>query len=144
MLLALMVVFSLFVHYPAGVMSDRVGKPLIITSGLVFTTFSFVILSISIEPLYSILGMILLGIGHGMIFPTSGALIRDRTSGDIRGLATGFFYALNVAGVAIGAPLSGFFYESFGWQSATFLGILIPLLCVIFFILFGRKTTENN
>jgi predicted MFS family arabinose efflux permease len=79
-----------------------------------------------------------------MIFPTSGALIRDRTSGDTRGLATGFFYALNVAGVAIGAPLSGIIYETFGWQNAMLLGIIIPLMSVIFYIIFGRKNTQDG
>jgi MFS family permease len=144
MLLALMVVFSLIVHYPAGVVSDRVGKPLITVVGLTITSLSFVVLSISIDQLYSILGMILLGIGHGFVFPTSGALVRDRTSGDIRGLATGFFYALNVAGVAIGAPLSGFFYEAFGWQSAMVLGILVPFACIVFYVLFRRKSIDHT
>jgi MFS family permease len=141
-LLALMVVFSLLVHYPAGVLSDKVGKSFITATGLTITSLSFVVLSVSIDQLYSVLGMVLLGVGHGLIFPTSGALVRDRTSGDTRGLATGFFYALNVAGVAIGAPLSGFFYEVFGWQSAMILGILIPFASVIFYVLSGKMRYE--
>ncbi len=138
-LLALMVLFSLIVHYPAGFASDKIGKPLVTTSGLLITSSSFVILSISIDQLYPIFGMILLGIGHGLVFPTSAALIRDRTTDSNRGLATGFFYALNVAGVAIGAPLSGLVYETFGWQNAIVLGIIIPLICALLYSLFRRK-----
>ncbi len=142
MLLAVMVLVSLLVHYPAGMASDKFGKPRISIVGLLVAALSFIVLSLSLELHYAILGMAVLGLGHGMVFPTSAALVRDRADEEDRGLATGVFYAMNVGGVAIGAPISGFAYSIFGWQSALLLGAVVPLLSAILYLFLGRPSRK--
>jgi MFS family permease len=90
------------------------------------------------------LGMTILGFGHGMVFPTSAALVRDRTDEGTRGLATGVFYAMTVGGVAVGAPISGFVYSAFGWQSALLLGAVVPLLSAILYLILGGLSMRSN
>jgi MFS family permease len=144
MLLAVMVLVSLIVHYPAGMASDKFGKPRISILGLFVAALSFIVLSLSLELSYAILGMTILGFGHGMVFPTSAALVRDRTDEGTRGLATGVFYAMTVGGVAVGAPISGFVYSAFGWQSALLLGAVVPLLSAILYLILGGLSMRSN
>ncbi|MBD3405511.1 MAG: MFS transporter [Candidatus Lokiarchaeota archaeon] len=144
MLLAVMVLTSLVVHYPAGIASDKVGKPKITVLGLITTALSFVVLSLSLDLFFGILGMVILGFGHGTVFPTSAASVRDRSDEDNRGIATGVFYALNVGGVALGAPLSGIIDTLFGWQSAMLLGLVVPLICVFLYVLYGGHITDDR
>ena len=85
--------------------------------------------------------MIIFGIGHGMIFPTSAGIIRNNTEEYNRGVATGTFYALVVAGIAVGAPISGFLFEIFGAHAMLIMGFVIPLLIVIVLLFVTRKTS---
>src|SRR2546427_6400819 len=49
--------------------------------------------------------MALFGGGHGFVFPSASALVSRGADPQQHGLVTGLFYALLVAGVAVGAPI---------------------------------------
>jgi len=51
--------------------------------------------------------MVLFGLGHGLIFPSSSSLATRHARRESLGFATGVYFALLVTGVAIGAPLAG-------------------------------------
>jgi len=74
-----------------------------------------------------IIGMVINGLGHGLVYPNGGAIVRDNTLMENRGLATGVFYALLVAGVAVGAPLSSLIAELEGFTVGLTLGLVIPM-----------------
>ena len=48
--------------------------------------------------------MVLFGVGHGFVFPAASTLVSRGADPEQHGLVTGLFYALLVAGVAVGAP----------------------------------------
>ncbi|GAH71609.1 unnamed protein product, partial [marine sediment metagenome] len=77
------------------------------------------------------IGMALLGLGHGLIFPSSAGMVKEKTKGSESGVATGTFYALIVAGVAIGGPVSGFTLQVFNPQFTLALGIIVPLIIAV-------------
>ena len=139
MIFSILVFLSILVHYPSGLLSDRTGKSRIMTYGLIFVSFSFFVLIFSTSSPFPILGMIIFGIGHGMIFPTSAGIIRNNTSESNRGVATGTFYALVVAGIAIGAPISGLFFDLWGSQAMILLGIIVPSFVALILFFMTRK-----
>jgi MFS family permease len=94
----------------------------------------FVILLISPFSLFPYLGMMIYGLGQGMIFPVSASIVKDRSNKENRGIATGLYYALNVGGIAIGAPISGTVTELSGFFGGIFLGLIVPL--IVFFLIF--------
>ena len=98
---------SVAVHYPSGVLSDRIGPALPSAVGLATTAAAVALLPMA--PSYgAFVGlMVLFGVGHGLVFPSSSSLVSRSARSDFLGLASGVYYALLVAGVAIGAPLSG-------------------------------------
>jgi len=131
MILAIMVIFSILIHYPAGKLSDKIGYTKVMLIGLFLIALSFGVLIISLEAPLPMIGMALLGVGHGLIFPSSAGMIKEKTKGSESGVATGTFYALIVAGVAIGGPVSGFTFEMYNAQFTLALGIIVPLIVAI-------------
>jgi MFS family permease len=138
-LYSILVLLSILVHYPSGALGDKKGRTLIMSSGLIFVSMSFLILLISPSSPFPILGMIIFGIGHGMIFPTSAAMMRINSEEHNRGVATGTFYALVVAGIALGAPISGLLYELYGSRVMFIGGMLFPLVSAIVIFFFFRE-----
>ncbi len=136
MIFSVLVLLSIIVHYPSGFFSDKRRKIILLNVGLIFVSLSFLILTISITSPIPILGMIVFGIGHGMIFPTSAGIIRNNTTEHNRGVATGTFYALVVAGIAVGAPISGHIFDLLGTLAMLVMGIIVPLsIAIILFLL---------
>ncbi|MFX1497495.1 MAG: MFS transporter [Promethearchaeota archaeon] len=131
MLLAFMVIFSLLIHYPAGILSDKIGMKKVISLGLLITSCSFLFLIFPQINMFPIIGMIFFGLGHGLIFPTTAGTIKIYSDTNIRGIATGLFYSFTVGGVALGSPISGFFSQYFNFQIAVLLGFIIPSLVLI-------------
>jgi len=142
MILSIMVIFSILVHYPAGVLSDKIGYIKVMLIGLLLIASAFGIFMISFEVPIPMIGMVFLGLGHGLIFPSSAGAVKENTKGSERGVATGTFYALIVAGVAIGAPISGQIYDLYTEQMTLLLGIIVPLIVaaiLLLMLIFYRK-----
>jgi MFS family permease len=137
-------VVSMSVHYPSGWLSDRIGPQIPSMAGLLVVALSMVLIPFFDTYLSLLPVMALFGLGHGLIFPSSSTMVVRATSEDEQGLATGVFYALLVAGVAVSAPLAGFFREAF----STDLGIrLVAIAAVIGFaivLVLVRKRTKSG
>lgn len=123
----IVVTVALFMHYPMGIMSDKHGDVKIIVFGLILISLSFLIFLISSSFISVLLGMIIFGLGDGMIFPITAKRVRDNSTAKNRGLATGVFYSLTVAGIAVGAPISGLIFEYVGGFYLLSFGVLLPL-----------------
>lgn len=137
MILSVLVLLSIIVHYPSGALGDKIGQKKIMNVGLIFVSVGFLILIISLSSPIPILGMLVFGIGHGMIFPTSAGIIKNNTEEKTYGVATGTFYALVVAGIAVGAPISGLIFGILGAQAMFIMGIVVPLsIAIILFLIF--------
>lgn len=141
MILSIMVVFSILIHYPAGILSDKIGYIKVMLIGLILVSVAFGVFMISFEAPLPMIGMVFLGLGHGLIFPSSAGAVKENTKDTESGIATGTFYALIVAGVAIGAPISGhvYFYAN---QFALLLGVIVPIIVaaiLVFILIFLKK-----
>ncbi|MFW9820738.1 MAG: MFS transporter [Candidatus Thorarchaeota archaeon] len=141
MIFSILVILSIISHYPSGAYGDKIGPRKIMNIGLIFASAGFLVLLVSLVSPIPILGMLVFGVGHGMVFPTSAGVIRNNTEEYNRGVATGTFYALVVAGIAVGAPISGLVFDFLGAQAMLSLGILIPLTVAIIIFLIIKQDT---
>src|SRR5207245_11045047 len=98
---------SVGVHYPSGLLSDRLGPHVPCAAGLVAVSAAMALLPSAMSFTVLLALMAVFGLGHGLIFPSSAALATRHARRDSLGLATGVYYALLVTGVAVGAPLAG-------------------------------------
>jgi len=118
-------------NYPAGLLSDKVGRkiPSIMGLALLVIAINLIPVATSFEELIG-LG-ILLGVGMGCILPPVLALISDNTEKGERGTAMGIFHALLTLGVAVGAPVTGVLASEVGSSLAIHLSTLIPMAAII-------------
>jgi len=146
MILSIMVIFSILIHYPAGILSDRIGYVKVMLVGLLLVASAFGVFMISFEVPIPMIGMVFLGLGHGLIFPSSAGAVKEKTKGSESGIATGTFYALIVAGVAIGAPISTHVLDLYAEQATLLLGIIVPLIVAAILIVLFRflKKEDTN
>lgn len=126
-------IFSLLLHYPAGILSDRYGPAMASVIGLVAVALAMAIIPLVRDTPSLLALMALFGVGHGFVFPSSSALVSKGADPDQHGVVTGLFYALLVAGVAIGAPAmaavaSGSTFGAGIWASSWFALIGIGFL----------------
>ena len=100
---------------------------------------AFGIFMISFDVPIPMIGMVFLGLGHGLIFPSSAGAVKEKTKGSESGIATGTFYALIVAGVAIGAPIAGHVYDFYTEQLTLMIGIIVPLIVALILLILFRR-----
>jgi len=116
-------ILSLLLHYPAGILADRYGPATPATIGLVAVAIAMACIPLIRDLPALLVLMALFGVGHGFVFPSASALVSRGADPQQHGLVTGLFYALLVAGVAVGAPIMAAVasLSSFGagiWASA--------------------------
>ena len=127
-------IFSLLLHYPAGVLADRRGPATPALLGIAATAAAMAVIPIVRDVPSLVMVMALFGVGHGFVFPSASTLVTREADARERGLVTGLFYSILVAGVAIGAPVmaaiaAGAGSYAFGiWASAWFVFVGIPFL----------------
>ncbi len=124
-------------------MSDKIGYLKVMLIGLLLIATAFGVFLISFEAPVPMIGMVFLGLGHGLIFPSSAGAVKEKTKGSESGVATGIFYALIVAGVAIGAPISGHVYDLYAGQTTLLLGVIVPLIVATILILLLRNFNKD-
>ena len=127
-------ILSLLLHYPAGILADRRGPATPALVGIAATAAAMAIIPI-VRDVPSLLAvMALFGVGHGFVFPTASTLVTREADPGERGIVTGLFYSLLVAGVAIGAPTMALIASlassyAFGiWGSSWFAFLGIPFV----------------
>ena len=129
-MLAVTATYAAF-SYPAGLLSDKVGRkiPSLMGLSLLVIAINLIPMATSFEQLIG-LGM-LQGIGMGCILPSALALISDNTEKGERGTAMGIFHALLTLGVAVGAPVTGVLAGRVGTSLAIHLSTLMPVAAII-------------
>src|SRR3970040_394671 len=123
---------SVAVHYPSGVLSDRIGPALPSALGLAATPAAGVA-ALPRAPSYGVFVglMVLFGLGHGLVFPSSSSFVSRSARSDFLGLASGVYYALLVAGVAVCAPLSGALAVATSGEIALLVSALVALAALV-------------
>ncbi len=127
--------------YPAGALSDRIGRWRIINVGWVIYACvyaGFALLPVSqawgVWPLMAIYGVYMAltdGVGK--------ALIADHAPSDCRGTAMGIFYGLNGLTTLIASLSAGILWDRFGAPVALLLGSVFAILAIIALVLVGKR-----
>jgi len=117
--------------YPAGFLSDKVGRKIPSIMGL-----ALLVIAINLIPVVTSFGELiglgmLQGIGMGCILPPVLALISDNTEKGERGTAMGILNASITLGVAVGAPVTGVLARGIGTSLAIHLSTLMPIAAII-------------
>ena len=133
---------STVVRAPGGILSDRMGREMVILFGFLVSAASIAFYSlVSSFPLLVVVG-IAYGLGMGLAMTASFALVADVASLSARGLAMGAANSSLQAGLAIGATAMGGVAAATGFQSMfAICGAILAaaLLAVLFLVGRGSK-----
>ena len=114
----------------SGSVADLVGRRRVFVIGLVVFSLASLGCGLVDTPLHLNLFRGVQGIGGGMMFATSLALIAQAFQGRERGIAFGAFGAVTGASVAIGPVLGGVLTDAFGWQAVFLVNIPVGVMAV--------------
>lgn len=128
-------ILSVVIHYPSGILCDKMGAKVPALAGLIAITIAMLMIPYFNTLLTLLPAMVIFGVGHGLVFPSSSTMMVRGTKKEVRGMASGVFYALLVAGVAVGAPIAGLVASvssnGLGLQSAALMSIIGAVLLIV-------------
>jgi EmrB/QacA subfamily drug resistance transporter len=109
----------------AGSLADGFGRRRVFVAGLGVFTIASALCGLSGSPLMLNLSRALQGVGGGMMFSTSLALLASAYHGRDRGTALGLWGATTGAAVAVGPLVGGVLVQAIGWEAIFFVNLPI-------------------
>jgi EmrB/QacA subfamily drug resistance transporter len=109
----------------AGSVADELGRRRVFVAGLVVFTVASALCGLATSPLMLNLARGLQGIGGGMMFATSLALLASAYQGADRGTAIGIWGATIGGAVAVGPLVGGVLVEAIGWEAIFYVNVPI-------------------
>jgi EmrB/QacA subfamily drug resistance transporter len=126
------------VQVPFGRLSDIYGRKKLFVVGLLIATFSSFLGAFANSVPLLMVSRALQGMGAGMTFNNSVAILTSLFPSDERGRALGISMAGTYGGLAMGPLIGGFMTEHFGWGSIFFLAGLLGVMLVVL-VFWGLK-----
>ena len=126
-----------------GKLSDKYGQPLIIILGMVLLSLGLYLLTNLTDNLF-LLPAILFGIGQGLIFPSSVALLSKSARGNYLGAAMGFYGALRNFGKVIGPIIAGILLSVLSYETVFNILAGTIILALIVFVPFWLKEKKDE
>ena len=128
----------------AGSLSDRFGRRLVFTTGLVVFTASSAACGLAGSPLMLNLARAVQGTGGAMMFATSLALIAGAFHGRERGVAFGVYGGVIGGAVAIGPIVGGLITSGIGWEWIFFVNVPIGIGAVVLTLMQVSESRDPN
>src|SRR5262245_49479637 len=117
--------------FTAGVLGDRVGRRLMLVTGLVLFGLASLASAYSHTPGQLIWARALMGIGAAAVLPSTLSIISNVFDPRERGKAIGIWAGAVGLGIAIGPVVGGALLETFWWGSVFLINVPIVLAGVV-------------
>ncbi|KOP26981.1 MFS transporter [Hapalosiphon sp. MRB220] len=127
-----------------GRASDRLGRGLFVTIGLVFYSISMVLMYLANNVSIFLLAAFIEGVGGGTLIPMIATLMADRSLPQERGRIFAICIAGFDFGIAIAGPIVGFAAEQVGYRISFGFTSALTGLGMIVFLTQSSKTLSNS
>jgi MFS family permease len=121
--------------YPAGKLSDRIGRRGLMAFGLLVLIGSDLLLALAGNIWWVFAGAALWGLHLGLTQGLLSALIADATAPHLRGTAFGVFGLVSGVSILLASLLAGWLWQQFGADATFFGGTLIAAVSLVGFLL---------
>jgi len=116
------------VMLPAGMIGDRLGRKRVLLTGLAVFLAASLWCALSVSAGELIAARALMGLGAGIVFPLSLAVVSAAFGDDDRPKAIGVLTAAIALGLPLGPVLGGLLLQHFSWHSVFWVNV--PAACV--------------
>jgi EmrB/QacA subfamily drug resistance transporter len=116
------------VMLPAGMIGDRLGRKRMLLAGLAVFLAASLCCALSVSPGELIAARALMGLGAGIVFPLSLAVVSAAFGDGDRPKAIGILTAGIALGLPLGPVLGGVLLQHFSWHSVFWINV--PAACV--------------
>ena len=124
------VVYSLS-SYPAGILSDRIGRRGLLVAGLIALIAADMILAFSVSIPMMLIGVALWGLHMGLTQGGLTSMVADTAPAALRGTAYGAFNLVSGLALLIGSVLAGLLWDAYGPQATFLCGGAFAVLTLI-------------
>lgn len=138
--LVLMNVVYAAAAYPAGVLSDRVGRDTLLISGLLLLITADVVLALSGCIVAAAVGIALWGLHMGLTQGLLATLVADTAPVELRGTAYGMFNLMSGVALLAASVLAGALWDRIGPNGTFFAGAAFAAIALAGLIASHRKT----
>lgn len=135
---------SFCVRLPVGRASDRYGRGLFVTIGLLCYGGSMFLLWKAYTPLDFWLAAALEGCGAGLVLPMIITLVTDRSQADERGLLFSICIGGFDLGIALAGPIMGFMAEFIGYRNLFAVDVGLAGLALLIFATLSNRNLFHS
>jgi MFS family permease len=128
-----------FSAWPAGALSDRVGRYRVIIAGFAILMLADLVLAIGDNVSAVILGVALWGLHMGLTQGLLAAMVADTAPPELRGTAFGMFNLVSGIALLAASIIAGAFWDMIGPGGTFFAGALFTALALVVMPLAHRK-----
>jgi MFS family permease len=134
-----------FLQLATGSLSDSIGRKRLIYPGMIVQSFGIWIVLASGNNFFGLMaGMVLLGVGTALVYPTLLAAISDIANPRWRATSLGVYRFWRDLGFVFGAVGIGFIADASGLSTALHIVAWISLGSGIFVLVFMRETRRQT
>ncbi len=124
--------------YPAGWLSDRLGRWRMLTAGVLVLIVADMMFAFGRTPPLALAGAVLWGLHMGLTQGLFAAMIADAAPARLRGSAFGIFHLLSGIVIFAASLIAGGLWDAFGSQAAFLAGAGFATLALLGLIAFRR------
>lgn len=129
-----------FSAYPAGSLSDRIDRRIVLAIGLAILIIADVIFATANSLLLVFVAVMLWGLHLGLTQGLFAAMIADLAPPGLRGSAFGIFNLLTGLAILLGNLLAGLLWDQFNYSATFMVGAAIATLALISLLLLQKRT----
>jgi DHA1 family multidrug resistance protein-like MFS transporter len=137
-------VFNFLILFVCGTLSDRFGRKILITPGVILSAASIAMLSLAGSYWFLILTCIIWGIGTGISGPLPAAYVADVIPRGSYSYGMGLYRAIGDLGFVTGPIILGWIADIKGYNFALWFNSLFLLLAIIIFQLLAKEPSRTR
>jgi MFS family permease len=118
------------VSYPAGRLSDRIGRHGLLASGFVILVVADLVLAAASDVGWVLIGVMLWGLHMGLTHGILAAMVADTSPAGLRGTAFGIFNLVSGVALLLASLLAGWLWGQYGAPATFYAGATVAAVAL--------------
>jgi MFS family permease len=130
--------------YPAGVLSDRISRRMLLLAGLALLTAADVVLAVAMSPLIVFSGAALWGLHMACTQGLLSKLVADTAPEALFGTAFGIFNLVSGVALLLASVIAGALWNLYGPEATFMTGAAFAVLTAVGVAIYGKRSRTDR